>query len=77
MRTLSKYQLKTLKLHRKGKTLSEIREITKYPAKRVQDALRRAEQNVNDAIKILQVVSENGGLTGEEAGRLKEILGKC
>jgi hypothetical protein len=76
MRTLSKYQLKTLKLHREGKALNEICKATKYSTKRVQDALRRAEQNVNDAIKILQVVSKNGGLTAEEACKLREILDK-
>jgi transcriptional regulator len=76
MRTLSKYQIKTLKLHREGKTLNEICKATKYSTKRAQDALRRAEQNVNDAIKILQVVSENGGLTAEEADKLSKILGK-
>jgi ribosomal protein L7Ae-like RNA K-turn-binding protein len=51
--------------------------MTKYPLKRVQDALRRAEQNVQEAIEILRIVSENGGLTAGERQKLKEILNKC
>ena len=76
MRTLSKYQIRTLRLHRKGKSLKEICEITRYPQKRVKEAIKRAEGNIQRAIGILRIVSENGGLTKEEAQKLREILSK-
>lgn len=76
MRTLSKYQIKTLQLYREGKTLTEICEITGYPQKRVKEALRRAIQNVDRAIEIIRIVVEMGGLTNEEAQKLREILSK-
>lgn len=76
MRTLSKYQIKTLRLWREGKTLNEICEITKYSQKRVNEALKRAEWNMQRAIEILRIASENGGLTEEEAIKLRKILSK-
>lgn len=76
MRTLSKYQIKTLKLAREGKTLKEICEMTRYSQERVNEALKRAEGNIQRAIEILRIASENGGLTEEEAQKLRKILSK-
>jgi len=76
MRTLSKYQIKTLRLQREGKTLKEICEITKYSQKRVNEALKRAEGNIQRAIEILRIASENGGITEEETQKLRKILSK-
>jgi len=76
MRTLTKYQVRTLKLYRDGKTPNEICKITHYPLKRVNEAIRRAEDNIQRAIEILKIASENGGLREEEVRKLSEILSK-
>jgi len=76
MRTLSKYQIKTLRLWREGKTLKEICEKTGDSQKRVSEALKRAGGNIQRAIEILRIASENGGLTEEEVQKLRRILGK-
>ncbi|MEM2129287.1 MAG: hypothetical protein QXZ70_01680 [Candidatus Bathyarchaeia archaeon] len=56
--------------------MNEICRITHYPPKRVNEAIRRAEDNIQRAIEILKIAAENGGLTEEEVRKIKEILSK-
>jgi len=76
MRTLSENQIKVLKLYRSGKKPTEICNIANLSRKSVNEAIRRGEGNIQRAIEILRIASENGGLKAGEAQKLKEILRK-
>jgi len=46
------------------------------PASSVSEAIRRGKDNIERAIRILQVAIEDGLLDESQAQKLKDILGK-
>lgn len=76
MRTLSKNQIMTLKLLRQGKNPSEISKITKKRASSVNEAIKRARNNIYRATEILRIAVENDLLEEDQILQLKHILSK-
>jgi transcriptional regulator len=76
MRTLSENQKRVLKFLCEGKTPAEISKLMGKPASSVSEAIRRGKDNIERAIRILQVAIEDGLLDESQAQKLKDILGK-
>jgi len=71
---LTKKQIETLKLYRKGKKPREIEETTVYTS--VEDAIERGEKNIDKALETLEIAINNDLMTTDQRVRAKDILSK-
>jgi transcriptional regulator len=76
MRTLSKNQIVALKLRRQGKNPSEISKIAKMRMQSVNEAIKRAKNNIYRATEIVRIAMENDLLEEDQILQLKHILSK-
>lgn len=65
-----------LKLLHQGKNPSEISKIAKMRASSVNDAIKRAKNNIYRAIEVIRIAVENDLLEKNQIVQLKHILSK-
>ena len=65
-----------LKLSRQGLKKSEISKVTGIKPTTVPEAIKRGEDNIQRAIDIIKIATENNILTDEEKSALKCLLRK-
>lgn len=75
-RTLTKNQIDTLKLYRKGVKKSEICNILKLNRNSVDEAIKRAQNNIQRAIRTIQLAAKDDLLISSEKAVLIELLSK-
>lgn len=75
-RTLTRNQIETLKLYRKGVKKSEICKILKLNRNSVDEAIKRAQNNIQRAIRTIQLAAKDEILTSPEKAVLIELLSK-
>ncbi len=75
-KTLTSNQIEALKLYRRGVKKSEICKILHLKRNSVDEAIKRAENNIQRAIRTIQLAASDNILTSQEKATLIDLLNK-